>query len=57
MENKSAVTSIIQEMYEIAGDLGISADKSTQARGKQLRQLIEQIESYFSQELKPPSES
>jgi len=57
LENKSAVTSIIQEMYEIAGDLGISADKSTQARGKQLRQLIEQIESYFSQELKPPSES
>ena len=54
MENKPIVATIIQEMYEIAGELGISADKDTQARGKQLRQLIEQIESYFSQVSAPP---
>jgi len=57
LRKKPVITTIIQEMYEIAGDLGISADKDTQARGKQLRQLIEQVESYFSQEAKPPTES
>ncbi|MDR3563077.1 MAG: hypothetical protein P4N59_16825 [Negativicutes bacterium] len=52
-DKDSAAYSIIQEMYQLAAELTISSDKATQSRGKELRKLIEQIESQLAQNTTP----
>lgn len=50
MEDKdNSIGATIKEMYGIAGELAISTDKATQTLGKQLRQLIEQLDQQITQ--------
>lgn len=46
-DKEDVISSLIQEMYQTAAELTISADKDTQSRGKKLRQLIESVEGHI----------
>ncbi|MDR3592030.1 MAG: hypothetical protein P4N41_20430 [Negativicutes bacterium] len=48
-EKEDIIGSLIQEMYQTAAELAISADKNTQSRGKKLRKLIESVEAYIKE--------
>lgn len=47
-DKEDAISAIINEIYGIASELSISADKTAQEHGKQLRKLIEQLEQKIS---------